>query len=235
MRARQVLGRDDVEQDKGLFFVFVQEEQQQAGDEVEGLAVADSGVVEGEGLEDAAEGTDDGWFGGCGVGGGLAMLVVVCGLVPLGMMRMRRVGLEADVIRESAVEVSFELLAVGIAEHAFVCLLHEVPVQVWFLDELCGAAGVPEPCGAAPIGRDAFADVALDLVALGWESVGILGEEAMMLHERMPFLATAFQILGIAFVPGVILFDGDVLACLFEAVTVSRCRDKLLNFYRSRG
>lgn len=60
--------------------------------------------------------------------------------------------------------------------------------------------------------RNAFADVTFDFVALGRKSVGILGREAMMLHENVPFLAPAFEIIRIAFIPGVVLLDGNVLA-----------------------
>ena len=59
VRAREVLGRDDAEHGKGLCLVFVKKQEQEAGEKVEGLAVAYAGVVDGKGLQNAAEGLDD--------------------------------------------------------------------------------------------------------------------------------------------------------------------------------
>lgn len=53
MGAGKVDGGDMVEHPKGSF--FGEKEQEEAGQEVEGLAVADFGAVEGEGAEDAAK------------------------------------------------------------------------------------------------------------------------------------------------------------------------------------
>ena len=92
VRAGQVARGDDVEEPEGFF--LGQKEQEQAGEEVQRLAVADAGMVDGEGAEDAAEGGEQGGFGGWGVG---------------------RIGLEVEVVREGAVEVSFYgFLVVGV-------------------------------------------------------------------------------------------------------------------------
>ena len=88
MGSREDGGGDDVEHDEGFF--FREEEEEEAGDEVEGLAVADFGVMGGKGAEDAAEGGEERafWLGG----------------------REGEVwgGFEVDVVWEGAVEVAFD-------------------------------------------------------------------------------------------------------------------------------
>ena len=61
MRAGEVVGGDDVEHPEG--FYFGEEEEEEASEEVERLAVTNSGGVEGEGLEDTAEGGEKRRFG----------------------------------------------------------------------------------------------------------------------------------------------------------------------------
>lgn len=54
MGSGQVGRGDDVQHPKGVF--FREEKQEEAGDEVQALAVADAGAVKGESAEDVAEG-----------------------------------------------------------------------------------------------------------------------------------------------------------------------------------
>jgi len=60
VRAGQVGCGDNVEHPKGLF--LGEEEEEEAGEEVEGLAVAYFRAVEGESAENAAEGAEQGGF-----------------------------------------------------------------------------------------------------------------------------------------------------------------------------
>ncbi len=94
MGAGEVDGGDDVEHPEGFF--LGEEEQEEAGEEVQGLAVADAGGVVGEGAEDAAEGGQDGGFRGGGVGGGG--------------------GFEVDVVGEGAVDVALDGFFVGFGQ-----------------------------------------------------------------------------------------------------------------------
>ena len=81
-------------------FFFRQEEQQQAGEEVKRLAVADFWAVHGEGVQNVAEGGYEGRFGVEGRGR--------IGGVREGRGRVDRVGLKVDVVREGAVQVPLD-------------------------------------------------------------------------------------------------------------------------------
>lgn len=137
VRAREVGRGDDVEEDKGFFFVFVEKEEEEAGDEVEGLAVADGRVVDGEGLEDAAEGFEDGCFG---FFGGAAFLdrvggaVVAASCTGLCVHHRAGIGLEAHIVGECPMEVSFDVFAVVAAQKSLIWLrlLYQFPVQSRF-------------------------------------------------------------------------------------------------------
>jgi len=127
--------RDNVEHPKGVF--FREEEQEEAGDEIQALAVADAGVVEGESPEDIAEGVQD-W----------------------GLARGNGVGLKVDVIRESTVEVALDYFFVAVTEFGGRAR-NEGGVEVGVLLEVGVSSSVEEPGRAAPGRGDAFAYVAL--------------------------------------------------------------------------
>ena len=97
VRAGKVDRCDDAEHDEGFLFVFVEEEQEESGEEVEGLAVADVWVVDGESLEDTAEGAQDRGFG-------VDERVVAVGAVCAGY----GVRFEANIIRESSIEIALD-------------------------------------------------------------------------------------------------------------------------------
>lgn len=55
MRIGKMLGGEDAEEVESLFFVSVEEQKEVAGEKVERLTVANAGLVNGEGLQDATK------------------------------------------------------------------------------------------------------------------------------------------------------------------------------------
>lgn len=133
-------GGDDVQHPEGLF--FGEEEEEEAGEEVEGLAVADFGMVDCEGLEDAAEGGKQRSFVG-------------------GLLCRRSVGFEVDVVGKGAVEVSLDgFLVVWVKPGGFGSADERRVNGGVFLSQR-RASCIVEPCGSAPGSRYAFANVSL--------------------------------------------------------------------------
>lgn len=106
----------NAEEVEGAFFVVVQEEEECAGEEVEGLAVPDCGVVDCKGAEDIAEGADAGGVGAKEVRGWVRWGANVCGGCGPADVGSDGVGFEVDVVWVGAVEVAFDVFAVVFAE-----------------------------------------------------------------------------------------------------------------------
>lgn len=133
----------------------------------------------------------------------------------------QRVGLEKDVVRECAVQITLNMLAVVVRQLASVHLLEQLAVKTGIAGKLVGATSIPEPSSASPLGWDPFADVFLDFVRLGREAGWILSIETVFLHECIPLEATLVQIIVVRLLPLVETGFGDVLRLFLEAVTVA--------------
>jgi hypothetical protein len=197
VRSREVDAGDHGEEDEGLFFVLVEEEQEEAGDEVEGLAVAYRGIVHSKGLQYTPEGTHNGDFG--------------FGRPAAGVGRGGIVGFEAGVVRECAMEIAFNVFAVVVTELSSLDVFEQPAVHLGVFHHKARSTRIPPPSCSAPLWWDALADVSLDFVALGWEANGLIGVQAVRFHECVPLLTSAVQMLAVFSIPFVVCLYSDMV------------------------
>ena len=197
MCSGEVDAGDHGEENEGLFFILVEEEEKEAGDEVEGLAVADRWVVNSKSLQYTPEGSHNGDFGF----GRLAAGVRRCGVV----------GFEAGVVWERAVQVAFDMFAIVVTELSSLDVFEQPAVHFRVFRHKSRSARIPPPGCSAPLWRDALANVSFDLVALGWESNGLLGAQPVRFHECVPLLTSAIQMLAVFSIPLVVRLYSDMV------------------------
>jgi len=166
-------------------------------------------------VKHAAEGAEE----RCLMGVWLAAVSVVGSFGPCGYGIV--LGLESDVVREGAMEITLNQLGVVLAHIPSIGLVQIFLIAPWMLLQQRESASVPKPCCPTPLRGDAFTHKPFHLCRLGRKASRFICCQPVFSHHGLPLRLAALQAFRITFIPSVVLPERYMLRRLSKPIPIT--------------